>query len=433
MSKSLYLMLQNDPIMEFNFDEQIYRVLDEDRMPIRLRSIFNEPEPKDIKTAMKYYTAMTEYFQSRILNLDRKNAKKILNAFHFSQSQDAITKTKIAIACKAVSMTDDYWINDSEKSLTWEKMNPRKNHLNSIISHVALTGSSLTATGLPHTPELTGQGAYAKAWIRENDNVYLYKCGNQRNEEKIEIMVSKILDCFDVDHVSYESGEFEGRPVSKCPDMSTDDFCIVSAEDFYTYCNREGKNFLKETLAIDSGNFYKTCTVDYLISNSDRHAQNWGFYMDNKTGVIAKLHPLFDHNNAFDRGDMESKDGGQSLMLQGKSKREAALYSESKHHLRCIKPVTKNIFLTEDQYYSFMDRACELGLYRKNERNIFDKLKHKEEYSPVKIEAREYSPTIEKIVAAKTKEEPDCGSIIDRLDAMDRSYVTVCEREDILR
>ena len=44
------------------------------------------------------------------------------------------------------------------------------------------------------------------------------------------------------------------------------------------------------------------------------------------------------------------------------------------------------MFLDNDMYESFMDRACILGLYKKQKLSIFDKLFHlKELYIPVEI------------------------------------------------
>lgn len=380
----MYLMLKDKPILRFDISAGIYEVLEPQLLPIKLREAFVSNDKPD--AYMRNYEVLMDFLSGRVLNLSRENAKKILNAYNFSQSQDTATKAKIAIACKAVSMTDDYWLNDESLKLRWEDMNPRANHLNEIVAHIALTGSSLTATGLPHTPELTGQGAYAKAWYREDDGVYLYKAGTKNGvEDKIEVEVSNILDHFDIPHVVYKSSSFEGKNISKCKNMADDEKCIVHAEDFASYCNRTGREFLKEAIALGAEQIYQTCIIDYLISNSDRHGQNWGFYMDNKTGKLLGLHPLYDHNNAFDKKDMEEESGGPSLIFQGKTKKEAAEYCVKKCTVRCTSPLTRSDFLTKEHYESFMKRACELGLYKEQKPAIFGKLRFRERYVPVQL------------------------------------------------
>ena len=142
------------------------------------------------------------------------------------------------------------------------------------------------------------------------------------------------------------------------------------------YCNQNGKNLIDETISIDSENFFKMCVVDYLISNSDRHSQNWGFYVNNYNGNIICLHPLYDHNNAFNKGDMKASDGGPSIIYSGQSKKDVAKYSIKRCSLKCISEVTDNLFLNEVMRESFFDRASILGLYHKQNKiyipnNIF--------------------------------------------------------------
>jgi hypothetical protein len=148
---------------------------------------------------------------------------------------------------------------------------------------------------------------------------------------------------------------------------------IVSAEEVYRNCACRGKNFLDTALSIDSEMIYKTCIVDYLISNPDRHRKNWGFYRDNGTGALCACHPLFDHNRAFDADDMAG-DGGESLIFCGMSKKEAALDAMKKCDFKTVKPLTRDLFLDGEMYDSFMRRACELGLYRKQTPNFLQKI-----------------------------------------------------------
>lgn len=382
----MYLMMQDIPIMKIDLDKNIYEVLREDLMPIRLKD-FYKPVQGTVNEQVKEYTQYNlkfqEYMASRVLSLSRKNAKKILNAYHFSQMQDNYTKATIAVACKAISMTDDYWINDDKLSFKWENINLRENSLNQVITQIALTGSSLTATGELNTPEISTQGAYAKAWIRHKDGVYLYKTGNGENEEKIEVCVSRILDCFNVEHVKYSESVFENYNVCVCKNMCDDNKSIVPALDYYSYCTRTDKNFLSEALKIDAESIYKMCVVDYLISNSDRHGMNWGFYRNNRTGEMMSAHPLFDHNNAFDESLMKNPDEFRSQIFENKSLHEAALYSMNRCHLQCVDKVTKDMFLNEQQYDTFMKRACELGLYKEKDKRLFSF--SKERYEPIII------------------------------------------------
>jgi len=407
----MYIMLKDEPVMYFDVDKGIYNVLREDLLPYSLRGAFKATSQSMSveergQCDRKNWSTLISFLSKRVLSLDRENAKKLLNAYNLSQSQDPVERAKIAITCKAVSMIDDYWLNDDKLSIKWDSMNPKKVHLNEIVSHIMLFGKSLTATGEPHTPELTGHGAYAKSWMRTDEGLYLFKKGSIHGmESEIEVSVSEILDCFNVSHVKYEGTVLENTKLCRCKNMATDDYCIVPAEEVYSYCSRNNLDFLQYSLTQDADAIYKMCIVDYLVSNSDRHLMNWGFYMSNETGNLLGCHPLFDHNNAFDKSLMHQEDGGNNLVFN-KTMRESAIYAMKHCDFRCVAPVTRKMFLNDEMYQSFMERAVELGLYKKVKRNIWEKLgfKQRDEYEPVQLRSNNVSEKDIETVFAEDKQ-----------------------------
>lgn len=117
---------------------------------------------------------------------------------------------KIAMTCRAVSVLDPYWLKfDEDPDITWSQADVKQNPLNEIVAQVALHGKSLTLQGSLVTPELTTNGAYAKAWRRHPDGcLWLYKLGADGNtESRIEVMCSNLLDKMNVEHVHYEAGK----------------------------------------------------------------------------------------------------------------------------------------------------------------------------------------------------------------------------------
>ena len=148
----------------------------------------------------------------------------------------------------------------------------------------------------------------------------------------------------------------------KCESMCSGERSIVPAEDVSAWCSRTGQDFARFATSLDPETHYKTIVVDYLISNPDRHGQNWGFYMDNRSGDLVSLHPLFDHNNAFHPEDMRLANGGQSLMVEGKSKRDAAKFALKRCELKILKPLKREDFLDERHRKSFLERCKTLGI-----------------------------------------------------------------------
>lgn len=111
------------------------------------------------------------------------------------------------------------------------------------------------------------------------------------------------------------------------------------------------------------------CVADYLISNSDRHSRNWGFLYDTATTQILGLHPLFDHNNAFDTALINDPDAAY-IVMSNVTMRQAARHAVQKINVRYNRPFKREDFMTQRQYDSFMNRLKELNIKQKDQRFI---------------------------------------------------------------
>lgn len=373
MGKSMLLMFENTPVMSINLDEYTYDTLCKELLPFtikgKLRKVLTYEEIKSkyddtqrrIADSNNYYTILN-WLGSRALPLSRKNAKWIYNTLRVEQLNSDTEKSKITIMCRAVSVLDNYWLKLEGDSTTWKEINVRHNPLNKELTQLALHGESVNLQGSLCSPDLTTNGAYAKAWRRHDDGkLWLYKLGaNGNTESRIEVMCSNLLDKMNVRHCHYEAGEDDGKYVCMCPSMTDDNISILPGMDFYTYCNANGLNFDKELLRIDADSIYKMWIVDYLLCNRDRHSQNWGLYYKPKTMKIVGCHPLFDHNNAFDVDWMKDRDA--KYQFGSMTIREAAHKAMKHVDFHFIADITREDFITERQYKEFMSRAKELGI-----------------------------------------------------------------------
>lgn len=389
MTKNMFIMCEDTTVVKVNFDEGIYVVLREDLLPFSLKGkIHRVLEFEEIKSKnddvqrqvilRKNETAVISWLANRSLPLSRKNAKWLYNLLRIDQLSSETTKAKISVMCRSVSVLDNYWIKLDGDTATWNSINVRHNPLNETIAQVALHGKSVTLQGSLVTPELTTNGAYAKAWRGHEDGLWLYKLGNNGNtESRIEVMCSNLLDKMNVSHCHYEAGEDAGKYVCMCPSMTTDDISILPAMDFYSYCNVNGLDYDEEILKIDAENIYKMWIVDFLLCNRDRHGQNWGFYYNPKTMKILGCHPLFDHNNAFDVEWMQDRDA--KYQFGDMTIREAAWIAMQKVDFHFTEKITREDFITERQYQEFMERAEYLGViveltYKDKVRTLMSKL-----------------------------------------------------------
>lgn len=373
MAKDLLLMCKDVIVMKINFDEAKYDVVSKQLLPWEMKGrIQYIPDFTEIKTRYddtrrqvainKNRDAFISFLSRRVLPLSRDNAKKLYQLFGYSQLQDEISKAKIAITCRAVSLQDDYWVKLEDDPVTWKDVELRHNSLSEVVAQISLHGTSLTLQGELRTPEWTGSGAYAKAWRRIDDKLVLLKAGaKDSTESRIEAMVSNLLDKMNVDHVKYWLVEDKGVKVCACECMTTDELSILPAENFSTYCNANALDFFKEVDKLDKDAIRKMWIVDYLISNRDRHMMNWGFFYHSSTMEVLGCHPLFDHNNAFDKDYMDNPDMPY-LFDQRMTMRQAAVRAMKEVDFHFTAPITREDFITDRQYNSFMKRAKELGI-----------------------------------------------------------------------
>ena len=241
---------------------------------------------------------------SRVLTLDRKYAKEILHSIGAYQSQTDKDRAAISISYHGLSLMDVYWIRWQKEKRCFEDISLFRHSLSDAFVDVTLKGKELTVQNAElllsrdQAGNIGTPGVAPKAWIRKGKTFYLLKDGDKRDVDA-ELLASKIIDCFKVDHVRYTVDAFEGTLVSKCAIITSEEKSIVSSEFIGVYCVNNGKDKLKFILSRDKYSFYMMNVIDYLVGNTDRHWGNWGFYVNNKTNKIQKLYPLMDFNKAF--------------------------------------------------------------------------------------------------------------------------------------
>lgn len=314
----MYLMSKNIKVARIDFNKMVFDIYNQELMPFALRG-----------NGVDLFT-VRDWISERVLNISRSNAKKIISALGLNQNN----RIEICFACKGLSLTDCFWFkSETDNNSNWENVNLYNNSLSNAIAKIALTGEYVSIQGKIRTPELTGQGAYAKCWRRINGETFMYKSSSKQGsgiEHKIDVLCSDILDLLDIEHVKYTLTKIDNREVSKCKNMTDENISICEMEYFIGFCNRNGIN-INKWLASQKL-YYQMMIVDYLILNTDRHTGNWGIYFDANNGKPLRIHPLYDHNNAFDSsGDTMSK------VISGKTLEECARYSKTRFSLKIDK------------------------------------------------------------------------------------------------
>lgn len=247
------------------------------------------------------FIVLFRWMSRRILPIQRENAKTLLNNLRLPQG-DALT---VAIKCKCLSLIDSYWVRTNYDE-TWDSVNLFHNKFSDAIATVAFTGmSDLSIQANMKTPELTGQGAYAKCWRREGNKIRLYKASTTVGyESESEVLASELLNHLGISAVLYKySPNFKGRRVSICDNICDEYTSIVPFGDLEIHASAHGEDALEIIKSDYREDFYTMVLVDYIIGNTDRHSLNWGVLHDNYDNKILGLHPIFDLNNSFNFKD----------------------------------------------------------------------------------------------------------------------------------
>ena len=283
----------------------------------------------DLDTRLNNLNNFYYWCSSRVLTLDRRFAKEILNSIGAKQAVTDRDRAAIAISYHGLSLTDVYWIKFNREDVGFADLSLFRHSLSGAFADVSLNGRPLTVQNAELlTPndaagDIGTQGVAPKAWIREKGTFYLLKNGDER-DVKAELLASKIARCFDVESVAYEPDAFEGKAVSRSRIITSEEKSLVSAEAVEVYCANHGLDRDAFVLKKDAYAFHMMNLIDYLVGNTDRHWGNWGFLVDNDTNKLEKLYPLMDFNKSFLAYD--TIDGARCQTSSRKlSQREAAI------------------------------------------------------------------------------------------------------------
>ena len=314
----------------------------------------------DLDTRLNNLNNFYYWCSSRVLTLDRRFAKEILNSIGAKQAVTDRDRAAIAISYHGLSLTDVYWIKFNRENVSFADLSLFRHSLSGAFADVSLNGRSLTVQNAellkPNDAagDIGTQGVAPKAWVREDGTFYLLKNGDER-DVKAELLASKIARCFQAESVAYEPSLFEDKPVSRSRIITSEDESLVSMEAVDVYCVNHELDRDAFVLKKDAYAWHMMNLIDYLVGNTDRHWGNWGFLVSNDTNRLEKLYPLMDFNKSFLSYD--TIDGARCQTSSRKiSQREAAIEAVRAVGLNQIAAVEPAWFEDSVQWQMFCNR-----------------------------------------------------------------------------
>lgn len=300
-------------------------------------------EDDDIDIRINNLDNFYHWCATRVLSLDRKYAKVILNSIGAAQAVTDRDRARISLSYHCVSLTDVFWIREKTEKITFAEINLYDNPLNEAIVELSLRGCQMTVTNQELAPDLSTKGCFPKAWIRSDSGFRLLKDGDE-NAVKRELVASQVCQCFQIPQVKYRKYLYKDQIVTESKIITSKRYSMVSKMAFDIYACNNDIDTIEFCTQLDPVNYYGMNILDYLTGNTDRHPENWGFLVDNNTNRCVSLYPLMDFNQCFLSYDSIEGANCQTVFPKRMTQREAATEAVKQIGLRQIREIDYQIF-----------------------------------------------------------------------------------------
>jgi hypothetical protein len=293
-------------------DDENFKLLD-------IREIFQEERLpfglKDRGNKTQYVIQFNNWLTGRGISESRKDFANIKNNFNAKSAKELMIKAY------GLNLTDHYWFHHVDSDMSWKDKNYFDNTFDKIIPGKGIN-PEIDESVEKQSPNLCVDGSIEKRWVIKNGTRVLLKGSlyNRMQEPFNEVIVSKILDEYGINHVHYHLGRTEDKniPYSECKcmvDKNTEYInaqYVMNTEEYYRkepylhFLEICGKNGIKNVKTrID-----EMIALDFLIGNVDRHKGNFGIIRNADTLEWLQIAPIFDNGNCLfydsENEDMES-------------------------------------------------------------------------------------------------------------------------------
>ena len=225
-----------------------------------------------------------------------------------------ITPFQYMLENLGLSLTDHYWIHVVGDSYTWTDVNFFDNDFKYRYSLNIEDGNSI-ANKTNFVPNASLQGDLKKKWIIDSKGIRRLVKGNYDNtcrqsiSEVLATEIHKRQNKFNYTPYSFVKIKNNGNLIigCECPNFVTNATEFVPAIDIVRYLKVPNNMSLYEFYiaeckrqSIDVRPYleYQIMT-DFIITNTDRHLNNFGILRDSRTGKFLTYAPIFDSGNSM--------------------------------------------------------------------------------------------------------------------------------------
>lgn len=300
---SCVLMNKNTPVMLIDYSKvdnaitNIIEIYNIEYAPLAIFNAYNDKSQSLVKES-------NAWFRGRGIPSWRKDLENLLEKLNVSSPEELLNKSF------SLSLSDQYWLKDSEISIKWEDINFfTKDFLYEAYLEASLDSSSneiSTDKNVLRSPNNTTDGMLQKGWIIENGKRVLVKGTYTFNREEPfnEWLASQVCKRLGFPYCNYTIDFINNEKlVSKCENFVSSDEEIISAYDIYKSVKKPNNindyehyiNILEQHNVPDARkNVASMFLVDYILMNTDRHMKNFGVIRNVNTLKWERTAPIFD-------------------------------------------------------------------------------------------------------------------------------------------
>lgn len=290
---------------------------------------------------------LVEWWESRAIPDSRRGIQQVL---HYLQER---TNLSLMLSAYGLSLTDHYWMQPIGQELYWKDLNFYENDFSDELGNL-LTESekvNMDTNISKFSPSSSINGEMKKKWVMRDGTRYLMKVnandyGQQAVNEVIACRMHERLEWENYVPYTIEKVLIEGieYPCSLNPLFTSLETEFVSGyqliqnykvpntiSNFEAMIQRAVEWGMKESEVRRQLEY--TIMTDFLLSNTDRHFNNFGFLYEPQKHMLTSMAPIFDTGNAlfYNRDIIPSNDNLLEIAVSSFCKREVDMLRYVQH------------------------------------------------------------------------------------------------------
>jgi len=248
---------------------------------------------------------LNDWWVGRSIPASRENIQAALLQMHMLQTTELLSK------CYGLSLSDQYWICPIGSGLEWADINFFENTFSHDVGNILFGHEPNNDEHINlMSPDNTSDGWLRKKWITIDGKRLLMKGGSgpYQQEPLNELIACAVMKRLGISHVPYSLTFYDELPYSLCETFITPKTELVPAWRVIQVLQRDNRDsafthLLRCAEALNIPNvassIEKMLVLDYIIANTDRHYNNFGFIRNAETLEWYGVAPIYDSGTAL--------------------------------------------------------------------------------------------------------------------------------------